>query len=142
MLAHIGKLIAAQTREIDVAARLGGEEFVVLLPDCDPTDADAFTQRVRRALASSDDSELPMVRMSAGVAATTDPSSIQELLLRADSALYDAKRGGRNKTTIFTPSCNPASDATPTDEKRVQLLSATDPCSGGNMTSSAPGRPV
>ena len=59
VLAHVGALIAAQSRGIDVTARLGGEEFVVLLPGCDNAEAAAYTERVRVALAASGSAELP-----------------------------------------------------------------------------------
>jgi diguanylate cyclase (GGDEF)-like protein len=99
VLAHLGRLLTAECREIDIAARLGGEEFTVLLPGSDSAEADAFTQRIRIALATQV-SELPRVRISAGVAAGGAPTEIEQLLLQADSALYDAKRSGRDRTTV------------------------------------------
>jgi diguanylate cyclase (GGDEF)-like protein len=101
VLARLGALLAIHSREIDVVARIGGEEFVVLLPGSDSADADAFTQRIRGELAADDASELPTVRVSAGIAAEVAPESVQALLQRADSALYAAKRGGRDRTVVF-----------------------------------------
>jgi diguanylate cyclase (GGDEF)-like protein len=101
VLARTGELLAARTRDIDVAARFGGEEFVVLLPGCDSAEAEAFTERVRVALAEDDSSGLPTVRMSAGINAELAPASIETMLRRADSALYNAKRAGRDRTVIF-----------------------------------------
>jgi diguanylate cyclase (GGDEF)-like protein len=101
VLARLGALLTATSRAVDVIARIGGEEFVVLLPRCDSADADAFTQRIRRALAADDASGLPAVRVSAGITAATAPANIQPLLQHADSALYAAKRAGRNRTLIF-----------------------------------------
>jgi diguanylate cyclase (GGDEF)-like protein len=101
VLAHVGALIAAESRGVDVAARIGGEEFVVLLPGCDNAAAAAYTERVRVALAARDSSQLPSVRLSAGIVATVAPSSIEQLLRGADSALYDAKRAGRDRTVTF-----------------------------------------
>ena len=54
VLARVGALLGAEGRDIDVAARLGGEEFVVLLPGDDWAGAERFTERVRRALAVRD----------------------------------------------------------------------------------------
>jgi diguanylate cyclase (GGDEF)-like protein len=99
VLAHLGQLLASECREIDIAVRLGGDEFTVLLPGSHSPDADAFTQRVRLALATSV-SELPRFRISAGVAASDAPAEIEQLLLQADSALYEAKRSGRDRTTV------------------------------------------
>jgi len=102
VLARAGELLAAQSREIDVAARTGGEEFTVLLPGSDGSDADAFTQRVRAALAASDPSGLPTVRVSAGILASDTPTDIETMLRGADTALYKAKRGGRNRTVTIS----------------------------------------
>ena len=99
VLAHIGQLLSAGCREIDIAARVGGEEFAVMLPDSDSADAYAFTQRIRTALATSR-SGLPAVRISAGVVSSDIPARIEQLVQRADSALYEAKRTGRDRTTI------------------------------------------
>ncbi len=101
VLAHVGAVIASESRGVDVTARIGGEEFVVLLPGCDTDAAVAYSERVRVALAASDASQLPTVRLSAGILAAIAPGSIEQLLRGADSALYDAKRAGRDRTVTF-----------------------------------------
>jgi diguanylate cyclase (GGDEF)-like protein len=98
VLAALGALLTSHARDVDVVARVGGEEFVVLLPGTGVADAAAFTERIRRALATSVNTGLPTVRVSAGVAAEVAPEHVEALLQRADSALYAAKRGGRNLT--------------------------------------------
>lgn len=100
VLARIGELLAAHAREVDVVARLGGEEFVVLLPGCASYDAAVFAERVRGALAADDRAELPVVRVSAGVLAELAPTSIEAMLHGADAALYGAKRAGRDRTVV------------------------------------------
>jgi diguanylate cyclase (GGDEF)-like protein len=100
VLARIGGLLAAHARDIDVVARLGGEEFVVLLPGCASYDAAVFAERVRAALAADDGAGLPVVRVSAGVLSALAPSNIEAMLQGADAALYSAKRAGRNRTAI------------------------------------------
>jgi diguanylate cyclase (GGDEF)-like protein len=97
VLVRLGLLLSQASREIDVVARFGGEEFVVLLPGSDVASAEAFAERVRAALATDADG-LPAVRLSAGVLATREPVSIDAMLQGADSALYNAKRGGRDRT--------------------------------------------
>jgi diguanylate cyclase (GGDEF)-like protein len=101
VLAHTASVLAKHSRDIDVTARYGGEEFLVLLPDTGGATAIAFTDRIREALAVSTPTGLPVVRLSAGVLAEVAPSDLPALIQRADSALYDAKRSGRDRTVIF-----------------------------------------
>ena len=98
VLTRFGALLRAECRDIDVAARLGGEEFIVLFPGEDFAAAAAFTERVRRALRAADASGLPTVRSSAGAHAAISPDDMQPMLKRADSAMYQAKRAGRDQT--------------------------------------------
>jgi diguanylate cyclase (GGDEF)-like protein len=100
VIAHLGSVLMEHCRESDVVARLGGEEFVVLLSPCDEASAVVYTQRVRRALADADSPGRPAVRISAGVAATTASPDVALLLQSADTALYEAKRTGRDKTVL------------------------------------------
>jgi diguanylate cyclase (GGDEF)-like protein len=100
-LVHIARLLAGESRGIDVAARLGGEEFAVLMPGSDRAGAEVFAERVRHALAAYDDPSLPEVRVSAGITATVVPIDVETMLERVDCALYAAKRGGRDRTFAF-----------------------------------------
>ncbi len=100
VLAGIGHLLERESRDIDVTARFGGEEFVVLLPSCTSADAQGFAERVRGALEREPADGLPTVRMSAGVLAAVAPSSLELMLHGADSALYSAKRSGRDRTVV------------------------------------------
>ena len=101
VLVHIARLLSSESRGIDVAARFGGEEFAVLMPGSDHAGAEAFAERVRRALAKHACPDLPDVRVSAGVTATTVPIALELMLDRVDQALYAAKRGGRDRTVGF-----------------------------------------
>jgi diguanylate cyclase (GGDEF)-like protein len=101
VLVHLARVLASESRDIDIAARLGGEEFAVLMPGSDHAGAEAFTERVRAVLAAGSGSGLPAVRVSAGVIATTEPTDIQVLLEQVDRALYAAKRAGRDRTVVF-----------------------------------------
>lgn len=100
VLEHLGRVLRDQSRDIDIVARLGGEEFVALLPLCDEHEAGSFTQRVRHAFSLPDDSALPTVHISAGVASAFAPADALALLQRADSALYAAKHAGRDRTVV------------------------------------------
>jgi diguanylate cyclase (GGDEF)-like protein len=101
VLVYLARVLEAESRRIDIAARLGGEEFAVLMPGCDQAGAEAFAERVRRALAATDDPELPAARVSAGITATVAPGDVRSMLERVDHALYAAKRGGRDRTVAY-----------------------------------------
>ena len=73
----------------DLLVRFGGEEFLVVLPDCSPPEAEEIVERLRAATPGEQ-------TCSAGLAVWDREESVEELLSRADSALYMAKAGGRD----------------------------------------------
>ncbi len=101
-LAWIGRLLTAESRDIDTVARAGGEEFVVLLPDTDLAGAGEFSERIRAALERHEPQGLPRISVSAGVVSVFDPEDLATMLQRADSALYAAKRSGRDRTVAWS----------------------------------------
>jgi diguanylate cyclase (GGDEF)-like protein len=103
VLRRIGDLLRAEGRAGDLLARRGGEEFAALLPECGRDGAAAFAERVRSALASGDGPAglRGPVRMSAGLVADCDMQDLPEMLQRADRALYEAKRTGRDRVIVF-----------------------------------------
>lgn len=101
VLVHLGKTFRAHMRDTDVLARMGGEEFVALLPGSGIGDALAFAERVRVGFLTSTHPPTPSVTVSAGVAAGVGPDAIDTLLHQADEAMYEAKSAGRNRTTVY-----------------------------------------
>jgi diguanylate cyclase (GGDEF)-like protein len=97
---------AGQLRQVDVLARYGGEEFIVLLPGCDTTTADAIMRRLRAVTPHGQ-------TFSAGIAMWDDGETADQLVARADTALYRAKEAGRDRSVIAPrhgPAAAPAPD--------------------------------
>ncbi|MBN14740.1 MAG: hypothetical protein CMJ15_05905 [Pelagibacterium sp.] len=106
VLRHVCSLIVSSVRPGDSVVRYGGEEFVVLAPNCPAGDASVLGERMREKIAGSRLS-LPggqdlTVTASIGVSSLTTDSSGAEMLRAADMALYRAKREGRNRLCIAT----------------------------------------
>jgi diguanylate cyclase (GGDEF)-like protein len=92
-LVRIGKLLRNHSRAIDTAARYGGDEFAVVLPEAGPDIAARVVCRIRERLAA--ETEVPALSFSAGVAAFPEDGDTPEKLLgAADRALYGMKRHG------------------------------------------------
>jgi diguanylate cyclase (GGDEF)-like protein len=100
VLEHLGEVLRSETRGADVVARLGGEEFVAFLADADCEQVRRYAERVRAAFAAAKQVGLPHVTVSAGIAAGVAPDSVEGLLQATDTALYAAKRGGRDRTVV------------------------------------------
>ena len=101
VLVRLCRRLIALMRPHDVFARYGGEEFLIALPETDATAAKLAAQRILLDLAATDDSGLPAITVSIGVAQwDAAEESIESLIARADSALYAAKRNGRNRIEL------------------------------------------
>ncbi len=98
-LALFARLMAENQRAGDLAGRIGGEEFGVLLSHANPAAAIAFDERLRERLLTTSKAELGFeLNFSAGlVQALADPENLQSVLQRADTALYRAKGAGRGQ---------------------------------------------
>jgi diguanylate cyclase (GGDEF)-like protein len=103
VLRAVGDLLHASSRDVDVAARLGGEEFAMLLPQTDLEGGAALGERVREGLAAlglrTPEGEPLIVTASFGVASFPPTDSVEQLLRVADSALYRAKAAGKDRVT-------------------------------------------
>ncbi len=106
VLRSVSELLAASVRKVDLVARVGGEEFMILLPRADLGEASAVAEKLRTAIAAA---ELPSGRdppnnqltISLGVSQleATDGEDGEALVRRADQALYAAKHAGRNRVS-------------------------------------------
>jgi diguanylate cyclase (GGDEF)-like protein len=98
LLQAVGGALRAALRAYDTCGRWGGDEFLVLLPDTSPLPALAVGAKLVGAVQRPfGDPDLPGVTISVGVAVQEPGESFVDLLRRADDAMYDAKRQGRNR---------------------------------------------
>ncbi len=106
-LKHIAQLIRAQIRSHDGAARWGGDEFLILLQDCNVQRLESLCQRLCNSVAqspllASDTTESIRLSISAGACLCQPEDTLESLLHRADTALYDAKKAGRNQVRVYS----------------------------------------
>lgn len=108
----VAQLVRAHLRSSDVAGRMGGEEFVVALPDTDQAGALKVAEKIREVIAQTDIATSKgalRCTVSAGLSVYHHYSDrgIDALLSEADQALYESKRAGRNRTTVHQPDGGP-----------------------------------
>ena len=107
----VADVLSKQTKGKDLAARFGGEEFVVLLPETDIDGAVAVAESIRRTIENSrvvrpkTGEEIRRLTISIGVTRFAEGEEVKEAISRADEALYAAKENGRNRVEV-----NPAPD--------------------------------
>jgi diguanylate cyclase (GGDEF)-like protein len=107
MIQEIAAVLRDRTRESDVLARIGGDEFAIVLPRCTPAEARVVAESVAQAIAEhrSGDERLAPITASVGVAIFgNDPrTSIETVISEADTAMYAAKDDGRDRVRVFDP---------------------------------------
>ena len=116
VLREFGAILRAAVRDKDVAGRIGGEEFVLLLPGADGAFAYRIAERLRTVLESSRFDQIDAtlrVTTSAGIARYRSGEAVATTLARADRLLYAAKRAGRNR--VVAESSEQTSDASTLD---------------------------
>lgn len=99
-LQHLSSVLRQTLRPTDIIARLGGEEFVILLPDTDTEEAISVMTRVQRALTRNfflHGADKVLITFSAGVAIWDGAETEAALIERADAAMYEAKQTGKNR---------------------------------------------
>jgi diguanylate cyclase (GGDEF)-like protein len=96
LLVQLAGVFLKETRKIDLVVRYGGEEFLVLLTDTDIENALDFAERMRKSVEAQES-----VTISLGVASFAEWVHSKNILLeKADKALYEAKRNGKNRIEI------------------------------------------
>jgi len=99
ILKAISAIMQKHSREVDLVARWGGEEFALLFPDTTMRDAINTCERLRAGIAEFDANEIApglRITVSIGIAAHTGFTHHERMLIRADERLYAAKQAGRN----------------------------------------------
>lgn len=101
----IAEVLKSNARSIDIAARMGGEEFNLILPGVDIEGGCIAAERIRKAIEAVELEKIGHITASLGVATYPDQSDdLEELLELTDQAMYESKRNGRNRVTIAKPS--------------------------------------
>jgi diguanylate cyclase (GGDEF)-like protein len=107
ILKLFAKTVTQSMRETNLTARLGGEEFVILLPDTGPNACQVVAERIRKAVSHMSlpqvkEKPLPQITVSLGIAIYPEHGgSLEEMLHASDRALYESKRAGRNRSTVY-----------------------------------------
>ena len=111
VLGAVGDLIAGATRSHDLACRIGGDEFAILLPE---TDADGAVEAVQRIIVGLESLEAGGIQgqsVSAGIAMLEPAQAAEPLLAAARTALEEARAAGGGQAVLFNPSVPGAADA-------------------------------
>ncbi|PPC78036.1 hypothetical protein C4K68_07240 [Pokkaliibacter plantistimulans] len=106
VLIHVAQLLSSNKRSTDILARLGGEEFVMVLPETHAQDAQILMERLRQMISAEPTpwkQESITVTISIGITSLGREDKISDLLRRADEALYEAKGAGRNQVYVHCP---------------------------------------
>jgi diguanylate cyclase (GGDEF)-like protein len=99
----ISQFLQKNIRDVDAIARYGGEEFVMLIPDADKEAAFCLAERLREELGNVDLEDLPAITISLGIATyPSDGTDLEDLIKKADAAMYAAKQKGRNKAVKYS----------------------------------------
>ncbi len=123
LLKEFAARLSRCVRETDTVARLGGDEFVILLEDLRrPEDADAIAGKILEATRREFQIEAKPLRVttSIGIAFTRGGTTADELLKRADMALYEAKGAGRNGYQVAQPALEAVDGPSPPSTRSVK----------------------
>jgi diguanylate cyclase (GGDEF)-like protein len=114
VLERVGEILRKATRDVDVAARFGGEEFVVMLPATTAAEAAVVADKIREAVAAHPWEAVQAglsVTISVGVAQARDRERFEAVFAMADKQLYRAKDAGKNRVAVANSEVNPGDSA-------------------------------
>lgn len=100
VLLSLSNLVASCLRESDIFARIGGEEFVIILPETGEELSLEIAERIRKNVEKYSFEPVKQVTISIGLVRHRPEEDLEELLKRVDSALYEAKNSGRNRVIV------------------------------------------
>lgn len=100
VLVALSELVKKKVRQTDLFVRWGGEEFLLITPQTNSANADVLAEKIRLSVQEARFDEIKKLTVSCGVTEMIDQETAQELMVRADGALYGAKKTGRNKVVI------------------------------------------
>lgn len=127
VLRAVGSAFSQAVRDSDVACRVGGEEFGVIVPETGAVGAIQAAERIRAAVLSADVGVVGQVSVSLGISVFPFHSSqARELVDAADRALYAAKRAGKNRSRISGGPSGPDAEPSPMGPVVESLLSALE----------------
>ncbi|WP_066073593.1 GGDEF domain-containing protein [Neobacillus soli] len=102
VLVKLANILKTQARPADIAARFGGEEFVIFLPHTDVDEAKWMAQKFNQEVEQAEWKETGCLTVSVGAATFTVKDTEASILKNADQALYASKENGRNRATHFS----------------------------------------
>lgn len=100
VLQELGQRLQSFGRQTDLIARLGGEEFIMLLPDTGVDEVSLYAERLHKLISEIEVNNTP-VAVSIGITMGDGSQNLHVLTKQADNALYDAKNNGRNRTEFY-----------------------------------------
>ena len=129
VLRKVADIIRSRIRKIDVAARYGGDEFVILLPETDPTGGWVFAEKIRQLVAEQGTPGLESsATISTGVVSyPADGRTADALVISADRAMYSSKRGGKNRVARANGESVPVSVPVPVEAEDYAAARAAKP---------------
>lgn len=101
VLIELSELLRKNTRKTDTLARWGGEEFAILCPETEPSQAETLAEKLRGIVEGNMFNNVGKITCSFGISWTANQQTLRELYLIADKALYQSKRNGRNQVTYL-----------------------------------------